>query len=89
MKHNCDYKINKYTTEIKKLEAKLEKVLVEKDKKIFDLQSRNTELSLKLESSEECYAIQLGLVKSLQNELHASYVETQSLIKVGSDWWFR
>ena len=38
VKSNCEYKISKYTTEIKKLEAKLERVQLEKDRKIFDLQ---------------------------------------------------
>ena len=81
-KSNCEYKISKYTSEIKKLEAKLERVQLEKDKKIFDLQDKNTELFLKLESSEEQIASQLEVATTLQNELQSSYAETQSLIKV-------
>ena len=81
VKLGCDYKVGKYTTEIKKLESKLEKVLLEKDNKIFDLQSRNTELYLKWESYEERYNNQVEVSKTLQNELQSSYVETQSLIK--------
>ena len=83
VKSNCEYKISKYTAEIKKLEAKLERVQLEKDRKIFDLQDKNTELYLKLESSEEQMASQLEVATTLQNELQSSYAETQSLIKVG------
>ena len=83
IKSNCEYKISKYTTEIKKLEAKLERIQLEKDRKIFDLQDKNTELYLKLESSEEQMASQLEVATTLQNELQSSYAETQSLIKVG------
>merc|ERR550519_1918296 len=83
IKSNCEYKISKYTMEIKKLEAKLERVQLEKDRKIFDLQDKNTELYLKLESSEEQMASQLEVATTLQNELQSSYAETQSLIKVG------
>ena len=81
VRSNCEYKISKYTTEIKKLEAKLERVQLEKDRKIFDLQDKNTELYLKLESSEEQMASQLEVATTLQNELQSSYAETQSLIK--------
>ena len=81
IRSNCDYKVNKYTTEIKKLEAKLEKVVLEKDKKIFDLQDKNTELYLKLESAEETNASQLEVATTLQNELQGSYAETSALIK--------
>ena len=42
IKANCDFKINKYTVEVKKLESKIEKVVLEKDKKIFDLQVPST-----------------------------------------------
>merc|ERR1719195_961120 len=73
IKSNCEYKISKYTTEIKKLEAKLERIQLEKDKKIFDLQDKNTELFLKLESSEEQIASQLEVATTLQNELQSSY----------------
>ena len=82
IKSNCEYKVSKYTAEIKKLEAKLERVQLEKDKKIFDLQDKNTELFLKLESSEDQIASQLEVATTLQNELQSSYAETQSLIKV-------
>ena len=82
VRSNCEYKISKYTTEIKKLEAKLERVQLEKDRKIFDLQDKNTELFLKLESSEDQIASQLEVATTLQNELQSSYAETQSLIKV-------
>ena len=82
IKSNCEYKVSKYTAEIKKLEAKLERVQLEKDKKIFDLQEKNTELFLKLESSEDQIASQLEVATTLQNELQSSYAETQSLIKV-------
>ena len=83
VKSNCEYKISKYTTEIKKLEAKLERVQLEKDRKIFDLQDKNTELYLKLESSEEQMASQLEVASTLHSQLQSSYAETQSLIKVG------
>ena len=82
IKSNCEYKVSKYTAEIKKLEAKLERVQLEKDKKIFDLQDKNTELFLKLESSEDQIASQLEVATTLRNELQSSYAETQSLIKV-------
>ena len=80
-KANCEFKINKYTVEVKKLEAKLDKVVLERDKKIFDLQDKNTELYLKLESAEETNATQMEVCTTLQNELQQSYAETQSLIK--------
>jgi len=81
VKLGCDYKLSKYTAEIQKLEAKLEKVILEKDKRILTLQSRNADMSQKLESSEERYNNQVEVSKTLQNELQSSYVETQSLIK--------
>eukprot|EP00092_Neocalanus_flemingeri_P004813 GFUD01005181.1.p1 GENE.GFUD01005181.1~~GFUD01005181.1.p1 ORF type:complete len:1051 (+),score=335.48 GFUD01005181.1:44-3196(+) len=81
VKMGCDFKINKYTAEIKKLEAKLEKIQLEKDKKIFELQSRNTELYIKFDSLEESYNNQMEISKTLQNELQSSFVESQSLIK--------
>merc|ERR1711892_1353091 len=55
VKLGCDYKLSKYTTEIQKLESKLEKVILEKDKRILTLQSSNAEINLKLESSKERY----------------------------------
>merc|ERR1711892_803000 len=55
VKLGCDYKLSKYTTEIQKLESKLEKVILEKDKRILTLQSSNAEVNLKLESSKERY----------------------------------
>ena len=45
-KANCEFKINKYTIEVKKLEAKLDKVVLERDKKIFDLQDLQSFLYL-------------------------------------------
>jgi len=81
VKLGCDYKLSKYTAEIQKLEAKLEKVILEKDKRILTLQSRNAEMSQKLEAGEERYNNQVEVSKTLQNELQSSYVETQSLIK--------
>jgi len=81
VKSNCEFKINKYTAEIKKLEGKLEKVMLEKDKKIFDLQDKNTELFLKLEAAEETNSNQLEVATTLQSELQSSYSETQGLIK--------
>merc|ERR1712128_282157 len=47
VKLGCDYKLSKYTTEIQKLESKLEKVILEKDKRILTLQSSNAEINLK------------------------------------------
>jgi len=81
VKLGCDYKLSKYTIEIQKLESKLEKVILEKDKRILTLQSSNAEINLKLESSKERYNNQVEVSKTLQNELQSSYVETQSLIK--------
>jgi len=81
VKLGCDYKISKYTGEIKKLESKLEKVTLEKDKKVSDLHSENIDLHLKLDTLEEHYNNQLEVSKTLQKELQSSYAETQSLIK--------
>merc|ERR1711892_674675 len=81
VKLGCDYKLSKYTTEIQKLESKLDKVILEKDKRILTLQSSNAEINLKLESSKERYNNQVEVSKTLQNELQSRYVETQSLIK--------
>ena len=39
VKMRYEYKISKYIAEIEKLEAKLEKVFPEIDRRIFDLQS--------------------------------------------------
>jgi len=81
IKSNCEFKISKYTAEVKKIESKLEKVQLEKDKKIFDLQDKNTELYLKLETAEETNATNMEVATTLQNELQSSYAETQSLVK--------
>ena len=81
VKLDCDYKISKYTSKIQKLESKLEKIILEKDKRIFDLQSQNNELYLKVNVLEERYNNQVEVSSTLQNKLQSSYVETQSLKK--------
>jgi len=81
VKLGCDYKVAKMATEMKKMETKLASVTAERDKRIQDLQSHNNELFTKLEIFEERYNNQLDVSRTLQNELQASYVETQSLIK--------
>merc|ERR1712088_104616 len=53
----------------------------EKDKRISELQEHNNDLFNKLEEFEERYNNQLDVSRTLQNELQASFVETQSLIK--------
>ena len=65
----------------KSFESKLEKIMLEKDKSIFDLQSQNNELYLKVNVLEERYNNQVEVSTTLQNKLQSSYVETQSLIK--------
>jgi hypothetical protein len=55
LKLDCDYKIGKYTSEIQRLESKLENIILEKDKRILDLQSQNNELYLKLNVLEDRY----------------------------------
>jgi len=81
VKLGCDYKLAKKETEMKKLETKLATVTEEKDKRIQDLQSHNNEMFNKLEEFEERYNNQLDVSRTLQNQLQASYVETQSMIK--------
>jgi len=81
VKLGCDYKLAKMTAEMKKLETKVLTVTADKDKRIQDLQAHNNELFMKLEIFEERYNNQLDVSRTLQNELQASYVETQSLIK--------
>jgi len=53
----------------------------DKDKRIVELQAHNNDLFNKLEEFEERYNNQLDVSRTLQNELQASFVETQSLIK--------
>ena len=65
----------------KAFESKLEKIMLEKDKSIFDLQSQNNALYLKVNVSEERYNNQVEVSSTLQKKLQSSYVETQSLIK--------
>jgi len=81
VKLGCDYKISKYASENQKMEAKLDKVVQEKDKRINYLQAKNSDINLKLESLEERYNNQVEVSNTLQKELQSSYVETQSLIK--------
>ena len=64
----CEYKVSKYTAEIEKLKAKLE-IVPEKDRRIFELQSKNAKLYLGLKSYEEIVKSQLEMYETLQNEL--------------------
>jgi len=81
VKLGCDYKLAKMATEMKKLETKMATMTEEKDKRISELQEHNNDLFNKLEEFEERYNNQLDVSRTLQNELQASFVETQSLIK--------
>jgi len=81
VKLGCDYKLAKMAAEMKKLETKMATMNEEKDKRIVELQAHNNDLFNKLEEFEERYNNQLDVSRTLQNELQASFVETQSLIK--------
>ena len=64
----CEYK----TAEIEKLEAKLE-IVPEKDRRIFELQSKCADLYLeiieRIDPFEKCFNLQLKLSEILKNEL--------------------
>merc|ERR1712108_36673 len=77
----CDYKLARMAAEMKKLETKMATMNEDKDKRIVELQAHNNDLFNKLEEFEERYNNQLDVSRTLQNELQASFVETQSLIK--------
>jgi len=81
VKLGCDYKLAKMAAEMKKLETKMATTNEDKDKRIVELQAHNNDLFNKLEEFEERYNNQLDVSRTLQNELQASFVETQSLIK--------
>lgn len=77
----CDYKVRKVSSEMKRLEAKCELQMSEKDSRLADLTAKNRELAAKLEDMEDRYANQVEVAKTLQSELQVSYEETQCLAK--------
>jgi hypothetical protein len=81
VKVGCDFKVLKASNEVKKLEAKCELQMSEKDARLADLASKNRELAAKLENMEDRYANQVEVAKTLQSELQVSFAETQCLSK--------
>lgn len=81
VKVGCDFKVLKASTEMKRLEAKWELQMSEKDLRLADLTSKNRELAAKLEDMEDRYANQVEVAKTLQSELQVSFAETQCLAK--------
>jgi len=81
VKVGCDFKVLKTSTEMKRLEAKCELQMSEKDLRLADLTTKNKELAAKLEDMEDRYANQLEVAKTLQSELQVSFAETQCLSK--------
>ena len=66
---------------MKRLEAKCELQMSEKDTRLADLATKNRELAAKLEDMEDRYTNQVEVAKTLQSELQVSYEETQCLAK--------
>jgi hypothetical protein len=77
----CDYKVRKVSSEMKRLEAKCELQMSERDSRLADLTAKNRELASKLEDMEDRYNNQVEVAKTLQSELQVSFEETQCLAK--------
>ena len=60
----CDYKVRKVSTEMKRLEAKCELQMSEKDTRLADLAAKNRELAAKLEDMEDRYTNQVEVAKA-------------------------
>jgi len=76
LKLSSELKMGKMIADNKRIES----IIIEKDKKILEMQQNTKELSAKVDELDALFNNQTDTIKTMQNELSASYEENKALV---------